>query len=319
MTLSESNRSDSNSLPHRNGRGARPRRRWYERTSVTLCVAAVLVVVSLGFFHVITGVTGSEGLPFDVVLRESFGYREMVVNARRIQALPYAAARLKHPLGVAVLQRNGYMPSGLAFEAEMAAEQRESLERWQRQFEESLCGSTLRWQDRLRGDIPDGGSAQAHNQRGIALARGGEYAQALAEFSRAIARDPALADAFYNRAMVQIALGNLGPAASDLGKVTEVRPDFTEGYIRRGRLCVAMNEYDRAIADFTRAIEIDARSAEAYFHRSLAHYTKGDYEKALADVRVIQGLGRPVPAGLLHALRGTRDADTARMARSRNH
>ena len=56
---------------------AKKQKKWHERTSVTLCVAAGLVIVGFGFIHVITGVVSPYDLPFDVVLKESFGYREL--------------------------------------------------------------------------------------------------------------------------------------------------------------------------------------------------------------------------------------------------
>jgi tetratricopeptide (TPR) repeat protein len=277
---------------------------------VTLCVAGGLVVLGLGFVHVIVGVRSSYELPFDIVCKDSFGYRETVVNARRIQALPYTAAKRKYPRGLRALQKAGYLPAGHGFEAGLAARQRESMQRWQAEFEQALGRGESRWQDQLQdaGPVPptDPEGAPAHNQRGILCARRGEYAAAIAAFSRAIRQDSTLAEAFYNRALVYLALGNLGAAASDLGQVVAVRPEFVEGYLRRGRLYVAMNEHDQAVAEFTKAVEIDPQCAEAYFQRSLAHYARGAHDEAWDDVRRIEGLGVPVPPGFLRALRGER-------------
>ena len=199
------------------------------------------------------------------------------------------------------------MPAGLAFEARMATEQREDMQRWQAQFDETTGQPELRWQDQLRqgGQTPAGDAedAQACNHRGVALARQGEYQAALAEFTRAIRRDPTSIDALYNRALVCLAIGNLGSAASDFGRIVEIRPDFIEGHISRARLHAAMNEHDQAISSLTKAIEIDPRCAKAYFQRSLVHYTKGEYRKAWDDVRKIQGLGVSVPSGFIETLR----------------
>jgi len=317
MTVPECvNPSDQGSPDAGSGRshGARGKDRaskpksWWERTSVTLCVAAGMAVVGLGFVHVIIGVTSPYGLPFDFVLRESFGYREAVVDARRIESLPYTAARFKHPLSVAALRRRGYIPDDPGFEARMMARQREHLSQWQREFEASLGQPPVCWLDQLRGQEPAAGTdpedAGTCNHRGIACARQGEYQAALAEFARAIRRDPTFADAFYNRAMVSIEIGNVGQAASDFGTVIEIRPSFIEGRTRRGRLYLAMNEHDKAIAEFTKAVEIDPQCAEALFHRSLAHYTKGDLEKATADAQAVQGLGLSIPVEFLRTLRG---------------
>jgi tetratricopeptide (TPR) repeat protein len=297
-------------------------KRWYQRTSVTLCVAAAMIVIGLGFVHVIFGVTSSCGLPFDIALRESFGYREAIVDVAKLGHLPYAVARFKYPLSVAALQKRGYIEGGPAFEARMMAWQRECVSRWQSQFESAIGRVDIGWQDRLQGqeqassDDPEG--SQACNQRGIAFARSGEHQAALAEFTRAIRRDPTYADAFYNRALVGIEIGNVGQAASDLGTVVEIKPGFVEGRIRRGRLYVAMNEHDKAIAEFTKTIEADSKCAEAIFHRSLAHYARGDYDKALADVQRIEDLGLPVPAGFLQALHGESESDGVETSTSPN-
>jgi len=293
-------------------------KRWYQRTSVTLCVAAALAVVGLGFVHVVVGVTNSYGLPFDIVLRESFGYREAIVDAGRIESLPYAAARFKYPLSVAALHKGGYIDGGPAFEARVAAWQRECVGRWQTQFESLLGRPAVCRQDHLQGQEPipssDPESSQACNQRGIAFARNGEHQAALAEFTRAIRRDPTCADAFNNRALVSIEIGNLGQAASDLGTVVEIKPGFVEGRIRRGRFYLAMNEPDKAIEEFTRAVEIDPRCAEALFHRSLVYFVQGDYDNALADVRDVENLGLSVPAEFLRALRGQSQTGRVRIS-----
>lgn len=311
MTVPPANENDGRTSPIGDKdlsakRSAKPRKKWYERTSVTLCVAAVLVVLGLGFIHVITGVTSSFGLSYDLVLRESFGYRETFVNARKIESLPFSAARLRHPLGIRALQRSGHLPAGVEFEAGMMARERESLDRWQAEFEEILGRTTTCWQSQLQGSAQapavDPESAPACNQRGIEFARQGEFQAALAEFGRAIRREPACADAFHNRALVYVTIGNVGQAAADIGKVIEMKPELVEGYLHRGRLYVAMNEGDKARADFTRAAQIDPRCAEAYFRRSLIHYTRGDRGKAREDADRLRGLGVSIPEGFLQAL-----------------
>ena len=43
-------------------------KKWYQRTSVTLCFTAIIIIVAFGFVHIITGVTSPIGLPFDLAL-----------------------------------------------------------------------------------------------------------------------------------------------------------------------------------------------------------------------------------------------------------
>jgi tetratricopeptide (TPR) repeat protein len=102
--------------------------------------------------------------------------------------------------------------------------------------------------------------------------------------------------------LVYVAIGNLGPAAADLGNMLAIRPNASETYLRRGRLHAAMKDHDKAIADFTKALELIPDDLEALFHRSLAHYAKGEYAEADRDLERIERLGVAVPPGLLQAV-----------------
>ncbi len=284
--------------------------RWYERTSVTLCVAGLLAIVGLGFIHVILGVEGPFNLPFDIIRRESFGYREMLVDTDKIRALPYIAAKLKYPLGCEVLRLKEYLPSDPTFETRMVHELRVAMSQWYAEFETASGRSQAPWQNRLQEPSPatdvELQGATACNRRGVACARQSQYAGALSAFGGAIRKNPVFAEAFYNRALVYLALGNLGQAASDFSQVIEIRPDSVDTYLQRGVIHVTSERYDEAIADFTRAIEIDPTCDEAYLRRSMVHYAKGDSDEARRDVAKLQDLGAAVPAGFLTALRENR-------------
>ncbi len=292
-------------------------KKWHERTSVTLCVAAGLGVIALGSVHIITGVVSPYGLPFDVVRKEAFGYRETFVSARKISALPYGLARRKYPLGCEVLQRGDYLSFGSAFETRTRRHPQSDISQWQAEFDRAFnrppSGSP--WADpahvtdggRLRATAPsvetDPSDPNACNARGIAAAGNAQYETAIAEFTRAVSRNPAFADAYYNRSLVYAALGQLGQAVADLTIVIEIRPESTEAYRNRGIIQAALGQYDQAISDFTRVLELDPADSETYMRRGLIAYAKGDYEKAWADVREMQSLGLPVPAGFLESLR----------------
>lgn len=284
--------------------------RWHERTSVALGVAAALAGVGLGFIHVIVGVEGPFSLPFDIAYRETFGYREMLVDARKIQALPFVAAKLKYPLGCDVLQAREYLPSGPTFETRMVHELREAMDRWYTEFEAATDRPHIPWQDRLLEPAPtadkDLQDAATYNRRAVAHARQGHYAAALSELAGAVKKDPTFTEAFHNRALVFLALGNLGQAASDFSHVIEIRPKSIEAYFERGLIHVAGERYDEAIADLTKAIEIDPTCAEAYLRRGMVYYATGQTGQAWQDVHKLQSLGTPVPAGFLAALRGER-------------
>jgi len=288
------------------GRTTQKPKKWHERTSVTLCIAAGLIIVGFGFIHVITGVVSPYELPFDIVLKESFGYRETFVNATKIQALPYDAAKIKYPLGCKALQRRNYIDSGSMFEARMDRHLRENMEAWQAEFERVLNKTEQRWQDQLRGhnQVPemDPEDPNAYNNRGIASAKEGRYEEALAHFTRAFRRNPVFADAYFNRGLVDLAIGQLGQAVSDFSSAIKIKPEIIEGYAKRGAVYFAMSRYSEAISDFTKIIEMAPTSAEAYFSRSLAFYANGRYDQAWQDVNKIQSFDLPVPSGFLALL-----------------
>jgi tetratricopeptide (TPR) repeat protein len=289
-----------------NGSTVKKPKKWHERTSVTLCVAAGLIIVGFGFIHVITGVVSPYDLPFDIVLKESFGFRETFINAEKIIALPYSAAKIRYPISCKALQSRNYIESGRVFETRMTRRLRDDMKVWQAQFERSLNKPQLQWQEKLLGqsqDIEmDPEDPNAYNNRGIALAKEGQYEAAIARFSRAFQRNPAFAEAYYNRALVDLAIGQLGQAISDFSKAVEIKPGLIEGYAGRAPIYMAMSQYEQAISDFTKVIELDPDSTEAYFGRSLACYANGQYERAWQDVHKIQSLGLSVPSGFLTLL-----------------
>ena len=282
-------------------------KKWHERTSVTLCVAAALIIVGLGFIHIITGIVSPHNLPFDITLKKSFGYRETFIDARKITAIPYVAAKIKYPIGCEVLQRLEYVESGNIFETAMVKQLREAMNIWQAEFEETLDKPTQRWQDRLRGKdaTPEIniGSAETYNSRGIDAAIQGRYETAISEFTRACRKNSENADAYYNRGLVYVAIGQSGKAISDFTRIIENNPESSEAYIHRGNIYVTMNQYDQAITDFTRTIELDPKCAEIYFKRALACFAKGRYDKAWQDVHKLQSMGLAIPPGFLKNLR----------------
>jgi tetratricopeptide (TPR) repeat protein len=287
------------------------RKKWHERTSVTLCIAGGLIIIGFGFIHIITGVVSPYDLPFDIVLKESFGYRETFINAEKIIALPYSAAKIKYPISCKALQNRHYIETGRIFETRMDRKLRRNMKTWQAQFEKAMNKTQQQWQEKLLGQSRDTSmdseDPNAYNNRGIALAKEGRYEAAIARFTRACQRNPLFAEAYYNRALVDLAIGQLGQAVSDFTKAVQIKPGLVEGYAGRAPIYVDMNRYAQAISDFTKVIELDPDSTETYFKRSLACYANGQYERAWQDVKKIQGIGLSVPSGfltLLHAASG---------------
>ncbi len=287
-------------------RKSKKQKKWHERTSVTLCVAAALIIVGLGFVHIVTGIVSPYHLPFDITYKKSFGYRETFIDVKKITAIPYVAAKIKYPIGCEVLQRLQYIESSSVFETAMTEQLREAMHIWQAEFEEALNKPKQQWQDRLRGKTETPGkntdNSGTYNNRGIDAAIQGRYETAILEFTRACRKNPAYADAYYNRGLVYVAIGQLGKAISDFTQTIEINPESAEAYIHRANSYVTMNQYDQAIQDFTMALNTDKKCAEIYFGHALACFAQGQYESAWQDVYIIQNMGLSIPSGFLKNL-----------------
>ncbi|MDD5303271.1 MAG: FG-GAP-like repeat-containing protein, partial [Elusimicrobia bacterium] len=88
------------------------------------------------------------------------------------------------------------------------------------------------------------------NARGIALFQGGKSSAAAAEFSEAIARNPADADAFQSRAVVRQASGDLAGALSDYETAARLAGDRPEAL---ARIRAGISAVKGRIADARRA------------------------------------------------------------------
>lgn len=281
-------------------------KKWHQKTSVNLYIGGIILIIALGFLHIIIGARTRTSFPVGLAFKKSFGFKETIVDVHMIKAMPYVTAKIKYPKSCEVLQRLGYINSGEVFETAMKDALLLKFKDWQRQFEQTISGSETTWQDKLLGwreEINNiSRNAEYYNNRGITAAKQSQFENAISEFTRAINRDAAFSDAYDNRGLVYNALGQHEKAISDFTKVTEILPQSKEGYFNRGQIYLAKNEYEKAISDFTKAIEIDSKHAKAYFGRLLAYFALGDYDKAWNDVHKIENHDYKIPNEFLSAL-----------------
>lgn len=92
--------------------------------------------------------------------------------------------------------------------------------------------------------------ATDYSNRGVFFSDRGQYDTAITYFTKAIALDPSLATAYFNR----------GTA-------------YAEG----------KDQHDKAISDFSEALEINPRYARACYNRGLSYYHKNLYDLACSD------------------------------------
>lgn len=128
--------------------------------------------------------------------------------------------------------------------------------------------------------------AAFYTNRGLAHSAKGEYADAIADHTKAMEVNPQMYEAYFNRANDYFDMGDFQHAAADYTKCLEFNPKSPFLYSNRGNTYDQLGAYDKAIADHTKAISLNPKNPDpVYFlNRGIAHKHKGDFEKALADI-----------------------------------
>ncbi len=125
--------------------------------------------------------------------------------------------------------------------------------------------------------------ATAYHNRGYAYRVQGQYTQAIADYTRAIALNPEYATAYHNRGYAYRVQGQYTQAIADYTRAIALNPEYATAYGNRGSAYYGQGQYEEAIADYTRAIALNPEFATAYGNRGIAYYEQGQYEEAIAD------------------------------------
>lgn len=120
-------------------------------------------------------------------------------------------------------------------------------------------------------------------RRGLTHIRQGQYRQAIAEFDRALAHDPNLAEVYLNRGLACSHLGKVQEAIADYSHAIWIDPDLAPAYCNRALACYGLGDEQSALADWEQALRISPDYAEAYFNRGLVYAKQQKLPQALAD------------------------------------
>ncbi|MFF1412633.1 tetratricopeptide repeat protein [Streptomyces sp. NPDC058289] len=110
-----------------------------------------------------------------------------------------------------------------------------------------------------------------------------EYAEALADYTRALALNPRAERASFGRALTQQLTGSNEAAIADYTRTVELDPHDGMSLVNRGTLYRGAGRFEEALADFERAMEIFPGDRRALVNRGTVHHAMGRYEEALAD------------------------------------
>jgi tetratricopeptide (TPR) repeat protein len=130
---------------------------------------------------------------------------------------------------------------------------------------------------RLRATVPH------HLKEGRKLLAQGAHPAALAEFNRALAISPCLAEALYQRGCVHEAAGQVEEALQDFDQALSCDPQHTLSYLHRGRIRSEKGDVDPALADFDQVMAMRPNDAECYLNRGICLARKGIISEAILD------------------------------------
>ncbi len=105
--------------------------------------------------------------------------------------------------------------------------------------------------------------ATTHYHLGFVLTRRGRLADAVAEYERALERDPSHVNARTNLAVNLVDLGDVDRAAREMKRVLEIDPENASAHTNLGAMLVHQGQIERGIAEFREALRIDPRQVQA--------------------------------------------------------
>eukprot|EP01137_Pigoraptor_chileana_P012269 Opistho-2@64473 len=111
----------------------------------------------------------------------------------------------------------------------------------------------------------------------------GDYARAVACYTKAVEIDAGCTVAFTSRGEAYTAQGMHDLAVADFRRAIALEPDNPALYVFMGDCHHAVGDYEQAIASYTRAIEMDPDEATYWSSRGDSYHCKGDYDLAVAD------------------------------------
>jgi tetratricopeptide (TPR) repeat protein len=131
---------------------------------------------------------------------------------------------------------------------------------------------------------------EARFQRGYALWGGGDLGAALADFDEAVLKEHPQAQ--FARASVRFALDDNAGALSDIDASLSEIPSYPFSHELRAGALACLERWDEAVAAASLALQLDSGLHQARYYRAVALTKLGDLDAAVEDLEVA-GTGRP--------------------------
>ncbi|NBB85682.1 MAG: protein kinase [Bacteroidetes bacterium] len=122
--------------------------------------------------------------------------------------------------------------------------------------------------------------AQVHITEGLINTGTGDYGQAIRNFTRALASDPANAEAYRGLASAYEAVGDMAAAEDTYLRALRLQPGYWAGYNALGAFYARASRYEEAKAQFREVIDRSPHNYRGYMNLGSMHYFTGDTENA---------------------------------------
>ena len=160
-------------------------------------------------------------------------------------------------------------------------------------------GETL-WTDVI--EKYPGQNVASYSNRGIAYTNTGQWDNALADFTKAIAINPKYPVSYANRGVVYGNLGQTENAIADFTKALEIDTTYKLVLHNRGVAYGETGQYDKAVSDLLKAIRLDPKYISAINNLSIIYCQVNKLDSAIKICR--DGLKANPESAQLHAALG---------------
>ena len=123
----------------------------------------------------------------------------------------------------------------------------------------------------------------------MALAGGGNLAEALTHFQKALEIKPEYAEAHLNLGMALVNGGRTGEAIAHYQKALEIKPEYAEAHFNLGNVYFAQARPEAAMAEYLAALRIKPDYSDARCNLGLVQYQRGVVSEAIAEWREVLG------------------------------
>ena len=133
-------------------------------------------------------------------------------------------------------------------------------------------------------------SADEHAKRAEQSFKRHKFEEAIADYDKAIYREPTKASLYYSRGLVKAQQGQHENAITDYDEAIRLNPSYAPAYHQRGLVKAQQEQHENAITDYDEAIRLNPNDASIYNERALVKAQLGQYEEAEKDRQKSQQL-----------------------------